>query len=205
MKGLNELTQLGLDEAGIDHLVVHGVLKEAGQIAEGRVEAFVAGDLVVVDLPNERLVTVVRAGDFEWIVERASLNQVVAERAGHATNDDVLAEPIPQAGRDPNEIAVARHQDEGLDLRAIEHASSAIVVTGHRLADVAHPLDASGLVIPAIERRRVLAVSFASRKFAGRAPAGASEQPAAPAAPAARNVRRVTCAFIERTSQGGAG
>ncbi len=46
------------------------------------------------------------------------------------------------------------------------------MVTGHRERDVEHPLAASGLVIPAIERRRILSVSFASRKFAGRAPAG---------------------------------
>lgn len=57
-------------------------------------------------------------------------------------------------------------------LRQIEYASSAIVVTGHRLDDVRHPLDAFGLVVPAIERRRIIAVSFASRKFPGRAPQG---------------------------------
>jgi oxygen-dependent protoporphyrinogen oxidase len=57
-------------------------------------------------------------------------------------------------------------------LRSVEYASSAIVVSGHRLDDVAHPLDASGLVVPAIEQRRILAVSFASRKFAGRASDG---------------------------------
>ena len=57
-------------------------------------------------------------------------------------------------------------------LGQIEYASSAIVCTGHRLADIAHPLDASGLVVPAVEGRRILSVSFASRKFAGRAPEG---------------------------------
>jgi len=56
-------------------------------------------------------------------------------------------------------------------LREIEYASSAIVVTGHRLADIGHPLNAAGLVIPHSERRKVLAVSFLSRKFPGRAPA----------------------------------
>src|SRR5207248_3190710 len=40
------------------------------------------------------------------------------------------------------------------------------------LSDVEHPLDAFGLVVPAIEDRKVLAVSFTSRKFPGRAPAG---------------------------------
>jgi oxygen-dependent protoporphyrinogen oxidase len=57
-------------------------------------------------------------------------------------------------------------------LSEIEYASSAIVVTGHNLADIRHPLEAFGLVIPAIENRRLLAVSFASRKFPSRAPAG---------------------------------
>jgi oxygen-dependent protoporphyrinogen oxidase len=58
------------------------------------------------------------------------------------------------------------------ELRQIEYASTAIVLSGHRLAHVSHPLDAFGLVVPAIENRKVLAVSFASRKFPGRAPDG---------------------------------
>ena len=57
-------------------------------------------------------------------------------------------------------------------LEAIEYASTAIVVSGHRLADIAHPLDSFGLVIPSAEQRKVLAVSFSSRKFPGRAPDG---------------------------------
>jgi oxygen-dependent protoporphyrinogen oxidase len=57
-------------------------------------------------------------------------------------------------------------------LERIEYASSAIVVSGHKLADVRHPLDAFGLVVPATERRRILAVSFTSRKFPNRAPEG---------------------------------
>eukprot|EP00913_Durusdinium_trenchii_P028488 g26716.t1 len=57
-------------------------------------------------------------------------------------------------------------------LRTIEYASTAVVVSGHRLEDVEHPLDAFGLVVPAIENRKVLAISFTSRKFPGRAPEG---------------------------------
>ncbi|MCA8994474.1 MAG: protoporphyrinogen oxidase [Planctomycetaceae bacterium] len=57
-------------------------------------------------------------------------------------------------------------------LREIEYASSAIVVSGHKLSDIEHPMDAFGLVIPHKERRRILAVSFLSRKFPTRAPEG---------------------------------
>ncbi len=58
------------------------------------------------------------------------------------------------------------------ELCGIEYASSAVVVTGHKLAAVRHPLDSFGLVVPHRERRRILATSFSSRKFPERAPAG---------------------------------
>ncbi len=57
-------------------------------------------------------------------------------------------------------------------LSEIQYASSAVVVSGHRLDDIRHPLDAFGLVVPRCEERRVMAVSFASRKLADRAPDG---------------------------------
>jgi protoporphyrinogen/coproporphyrinogen III oxidase len=60
-------------------------------------------------------------------------------------------------------------------LNQIEYASTAIVVSGHKLSDIKHPLDAFGLVVPAIEKRRILAVSFTSRKFPNRAPDGCVE------------------------------
>jgi oxygen-dependent protoporphyrinogen oxidase len=56
------------------------------------------------------------------------------------------------------------------ELSQIEYASTVVVASGHKLSDIEHPLDAFGLVIPQIERRRILATSFTSRKFPGRAP-----------------------------------
>jgi protoporphyrinogen/coproporphyrinogen III oxidase len=58
------------------------------------------------------------------------------------------------------------------ELAAIEYAGSAIVSLGFRRDDVAHPLDAAGMVVPRVAGRRLLAVSFSSRKFPGRAPPG---------------------------------
>ena len=57
-------------------------------------------------------------------------------------------------------------------LAEIQYASSVIMVSKHRLSDFDHPLDAFGLVIPTRERRDILAVSFGSRKFPGRASQG---------------------------------
>lgn len=58
------------------------------------------------------------------------------------------------------------------ELAGIEYAGSAIVSLGFAREDVAHPLDAAGVVVPRAEGRRILAVSFSSSKFPGRAPDG---------------------------------
>lgn len=65
---------------------------------------------------------------------------------------------------------LGEHPKLARTLTSIPYASSAVVCSVHRLADIQHPMDAFGLVIPAIESRRILAVSFSSRKFANRAP-----------------------------------
>ncbi|MBM4074723.1 MAG: protoporphyrinogen oxidase [Planctomycetes bacterium] len=54
----------------------------------------------------------------------------------------------------------------------IETASSALVVTGHKLANISHPMNSFGWLIPIKERRQIMAVSFSSRKFPDRAPDG---------------------------------
>jgi oxygen-dependent protoporphyrinogen oxidase len=64
--------------------------------------------------------------------------------------------------------------DAGLaaELAAIPYASTATVNLAFRRADIPHPLDGFGFVVPFIERRKVLACTFSSVKFAGRAPEG---------------------------------
>jgi protoporphyrinogen/coproporphyrinogen III oxidase len=59
-----------------------------------------------------------------------------------------------------------------LQLRAIPYASSVIVNIAFRRDQISHPLDGFGVVVPAIEGRPILAVSFLSVKFPNRAPAG---------------------------------
>ena len=56
------------------------------------------------------------------------------------------------------------------DLGKIPYASSAIVSLVYRRDQIAAPLDAFGFVVPAIEKRRILAASFSSVKYPGRAP-----------------------------------
>ncbi len=65
-------------------------------------------------------------------------------------------------------------RDLAARLRQVPYVSSAVVVFGFTRADVPHALDASGLIIPKGEKRRALAATFISSKWAGRAPSDAA-------------------------------
>jgi len=57
-------------------------------------------------------------------------------------------------------------------LREIYYPPVASVVLGFRREDVPHPLDGFGMLVPAIERFRILGTLFSSSLFPNRAPAG---------------------------------
>ncbi|HEX8147579.1 MAG TPA: protoporphyrinogen oxidase, partial [Pyrinomonadaceae bacterium] len=67
-----------------------------------------------------------------------------------------------------------RDSDDALadELEAIPYASTATVNLAYRRADIPHPLDGFGFVVPFVERRATLACTFSSVKFPSRAPAG---------------------------------
>lgn len=78
----------------------------------------------------------------------------------------VVALPAPRAAE------ALQAFDEGLskDLQSIPYASSAVVVLAYRRDQIREPLDAFGIVVPEVEGRRIVAASFSSLKFPGRAP-----------------------------------
>jgi oxygen-dependent protoporphyrinogen oxidase len=98
------------------------------------------------------------AGTQRWLVH---LDQQPALEADAVC----VSLPAPQAGQLLCDV------DDALAtaLQAIPYASSAIVNLVCARAQVAHPLDGMGFVVPAIEQRALLACSFSSVKFAGRA------------------------------------
>ncbi|MFM7863773.1 MAG: FAD-dependent oxidoreductase, partial [Planctomycetaceae bacterium] len=107
-----------------------------------------------------------------------AIQQAVDEAAGwlvqtdgqqHAFDAVIVTLPTWQAAR---LLSGQQFQDLRQQLDGIEYASSAIVVSGHQLSDFSYPMDAFGMVVPACEKRKILAVSFSSRKFAERAPDG---------------------------------
>lgn len=56
------------------------------------------------------------------------------------------------------------------DLEAIPYASTATVNLAYKRVDIPHPLDGFGFVVPFIEKRSIIACTFSSVKFPGRAP-----------------------------------
>ncbi len=59
------------------------------------------------------------------------------------------------------------------DLDGVPYGTSVTLNLAYRRADVPHPLGGFGFVVPRGERRRLIACSFSSVKYAGRAPEGA--------------------------------
>jgi oxygen-dependent protoporphyrinogen oxidase len=92
----------------------------------------------------------------------------ISGREERAFDALILASGAAEAAR----LLQAPAPDLARELSAIEHASSVVVARGYRRESIAHALDAFGAVVPLVEKRKILAISFSSVKFAGRAPEG---------------------------------
>jgi oxygen-dependent protoporphyrinogen oxidase len=68
--------------------------------------------------------------------------------------------------------ALLRETNDSLasELEAIPYASTATINLAYKRSDISHPLDGFGFVVPIIEGRSLLACTFSSVKFEGRAP-----------------------------------
>ncbi|CAD5375003.1 Protoporphyrinogen oxidase [Rubrivivax sp. A210] len=111
-----------------------------------------------------RVTRIARGGDGVFTVD--------AQRAGEAlrwrTRALVLATPADVTATLLREHAA----DAAAALQEIAYAPVATVASVYARADVAHPLDGFGCLVPRREGRRVLGVLFSSSMFEGRAAAG---------------------------------
>ncbi|MGH7833692.1 MAG: protoporphyrinogen oxidase [Candidatus Binatia bacterium] len=82
----------------------------------------------------------------------------------------VLAAPAPVSAEMLSKIA----PELSRKLAMIPYASTATVNLGYRRNDIPHPLDAFGFVVPAAEKRSIMACTFSSVKYEGRAPEGSA-------------------------------
>jgi oxygen-dependent protoporphyrinogen oxidase len=121
-------------------------------------------DALVNRLPSGSLRTNARADRIE---RKADGSWVVHIAGGELACDGVIVTtPASHAGALLREV----DRDVSSGLQQIEYAGTSIVSLGYRRDQIGHPLDAFGFVVPAVEKRRILAGSFSSVKFDGRAP-----------------------------------
>ncbi len=109
---------------------------------------------------KERVTAVTREGG-RWRITTAE---------GQAADADavIIASEAHQAAR----MLRYAHPALALLLEDIPYASSATVTLAWRRADIPHPLDGFGFVVPQIERRPIIACTFSSVKYPARAPEG---------------------------------
>ena len=109
---------------------------------------------------KQRVASVTRE-DGSWRLGMADGSAAMADAV-------IIATESYQAGR------MVRYTDPALShlLEDIPYASSATVTLAWRRADIPHPLDGFGFVVPQVERRPIIACTFSSVKYAGRAPDG---------------------------------
>ena len=102
-------------------------------------------------------------------LERRGDGWVVTTESGPLDADRVIVATEAHAA-----ARLTRYVDPSLSvlLGEIPFASAATVTFGYRRADIPHPLDGFGFVVPRSEGRALLAGSFSSVKYPGRAPEG---------------------------------
>ncbi|HLL71528.1 MAG TPA: protoporphyrinogen oxidase [Pyrinomonadaceae bacterium] len=136
-------------------------------------------DRLAAALPDEviRLNTSVEAIEFDeqtrrWKL-RVSGKEMTREGGASSVDETITADGVCLALPAYASARLLGSVDAGLsaELAAIPYASTATVNLAFRRADIPHPLDGFGFVVPYVERRNIIACTFSSVKFARRAPA----------------------------------
>jgi oxygen-dependent protoporphyrinogen oxidase len=92
----------------------------------------------------------------------------VGLRGGEEVSADAVCLAIPACAASP--LLGPMAASLSAQLKTIVYESVATINLAYRRSDVPHPLDGFGVVIPQVEGRPLIGVTFSSMKFAGRAP-----------------------------------
>ena len=129
-------------------------------------------DALVAKIPshslhlNSPIARLERTPEGRWLVHLVTPNPELSTANSYSAI--ILAAPAPAASR----ILADAAPSLAADLARIPYAGTAIALVGYRRDQITHPLDGFGFVVPEVEQRTILAASFSSQKFDGRAPAG---------------------------------
>jgi oxygen-dependent protoporphyrinogen oxidase len=103
--------------------------------------------------------------DGSWRIE---LEGNDGESGGEVIEADAVCLALP--ARRAAALVESFDPELAASLAEIPYTSAMTINLAYRRADVPHPLDGFGFVVPAIERRAILGCTFSGVKFPGRAP-----------------------------------
>ncbi len=136
----------------------------------GWLTSFRTGLDVLVQRLSERLDRVIRTGRTVARVVRHPEAWEITDESGHSTRAENVVVACPAFA------AVRLFRDFDSDLAqafgSIPYAPIVVVATGHRQADIEHPLDGFGFLIPRTQDLRTLGSIWTSSIFEARAPEG---------------------------------
>jgi oxygen-dependent protoporphyrinogen oxidase len=131
----------------------------------GELVAAIAERLTGVDIRLNSAVTSIGRSDHNYVLEVTGPGGEDEQLQARAI---VLACPAAEAGR----LLSTVYRTLAKELLAIPYTSTSLVNLAFDNADLPRPLNGYGYVVPAVERRPLLACTWASSKWAGRAPEG---------------------------------
>jgi oxygen-dependent protoporphyrinogen oxidase len=104
--------------------------------------------------------------------ETTAAGEVTKWKVRTDRNETLVADAVCLALPGPVSARLLLNVDAQLasELDSISYASSATINLAYKRADIPHRLDGFGFVVPFIEKRSLIACTFSSVKFAGRAP-----------------------------------
>ena len=114
--------------------------------------------------------TTTRSATAVATIERGTHGYVLGLAGGERVQADAVVLAVPAFAA--AELLASLDDDLADAHGEIPYASSALVSLGFRAEDVLHPLDGYGYVVPRAEGSDVLACSWTSSKWEGRAPEG---------------------------------
>jgi len=131
--------------------------------------SFPSGTADLIRALEDRLkgVTILRGTRVERVRRRGAGFQVeVSGRGRHEADALIVTTPAHETARLLAPLDSVLHEMLG----SIQFASTAVIHLAYRRADVQHPLDGYGYLIPGVEQSDVVACTWSSQKWEGRAP-----------------------------------
>lgn len=132
--------------------------------------SFDRGMQVLVDTLAQQLKADVRLNTRAVSLKRNDSGWTIVTSDGGELKADAICVAVPAyiaAG-----LLNEAHERLAEKLRQIKYASTATINFAYRRAAITHPLNGFGFVVPFVEKRSLIACTFSSVKFLGRAPEG---------------------------------